>query len=71
MVSARDELAAAAVSNPRVITRVQGKALHYCFAISFVRVAAPSLSQLMHNWETGAGPVVVLPLDYEKEVEFD
>jgi hypothetical protein len=29
MVSARDELAAAAVSNPRVIARVQGKELHY------------------------------------------
>ncbi len=29
MVSARDDLAAAAVSAPRVIARVRGKALHY------------------------------------------
>jgi hypothetical protein len=49
MVSAWDELAAAAVSTPRNITRVRGKALHYGCAIPFVRVAAPSLSQLMHN----------------------
>jgi hypothetical protein len=59
MVSARDELAAAAVSTPRVIVRVRGKALHYGCAIPFVAVAAPSLSQLMHNREGGTGPVAV------------
>jgi hypothetical protein len=71
MVSARDELAAAAVSKPRVIVRVRGKAFHYCCAIPFVAVAAPSLSQLMHNRETGTGPVAVPSLDDEKEAEFD
>jgi hypothetical protein len=33
--------------------------------------AAPSLSQLMHGRETGAGPVEVPSLDTEKELEFD
>ena len=47
--------------------RVRGKALHYGCAIPFVAVAAPSLSQLMHNRETGTGPVVVPSLDEEKE----
>ncbi len=41
MSSARDELAAAAVSTPRVIARVRGKALHYGCAIPFLMVAAP------------------------------
>jgi hypothetical protein len=63
MVSARDELAAAAVSTPRFIARVRGKALHYGCAIPFIRVAVPSLSQLMHNLETGKGPVAVPSLD--------
>jgi hypothetical protein len=71
MVSARDEQAAAAVSTPRVIARVRGKALHYGCAIPFVMVAAPSLSQLIHNRETGTGPVAVPSLDDEKELEFD
>ena len=71
MVSARDDLAGAAVSTPRVIARVRGKALHYGCAIPFVAVAAPSLSQLMHNRETGTGPVAVPSLDDEKEAEFD
>ncbi len=35
------------------------------------RVAAPSLSQLMHNRETSTGPVAVPSFDEEKEVEFD
>ena len=51
--------------------RVRGKALHYGCAIPFVAVAAPSLSQLMHNRETGTGPVAVPSLDEEKEAEFD
>ncbi len=34
-------------------------------------MAAPSLSQLVHNRETGTGPVAVPSLDEEKEVEFD
>ena len=46
--------------------RVRGKALHYGCAIPFVAVAAPSLSQLMHNRETGTGPVAVPSLDEEK-----
>ncbi len=71
MVSARDELAAAAVSTPRVIARVRGKALHYGCAIPFVAVATPSISQLMHIRETGTGPVAVPSLDDEKEAEFD
>jgi hypothetical protein len=71
MVSARGELAAAAVSTPRIIARVQGKALNYGCAIPFVAVAAPSLSQLMHNRETGTVPVAAPSLDDEKEAEFD
>ncbi len=71
MFSALDELAAAAVSTPRVIARVRGKALHYGCAIPFVMVAAPSLSQLIHNRETGTGPVAVPFLDDENELEFD
>jgi hypothetical protein len=47
---------------------VRGKALHYGCAILFFRVAAQSLSQLMHNWEKGTGPVAVPSLDDEKEV---
>ena len=51
--------------------RVRGKTLHYGCAIPFVAVAAPSLSQLMHNRETGTGPVAVPSLDEEKGAEFD
>ena len=63
MVTARDDLAAASLSTPRIIARVRGKALHYGCAIPFVAVAAPSLSQLMHNREgdrhgSGGGAVV-------------
>ncbi len=43
MVSAWDELGTAAVSTPRVIVWVRGKALHYGFAIPFVSVKALSL----------------------------
>ena len=57
--AARQELAASEVSTPRLIARVRGKALHYGCAIPFIAVAAPSLSQLMHGRETGAGPVKV------------
>jgi hypothetical protein len=57
MVTARDDLAAASLSTPRIIERVRRKALNYGCAIPFVAVAAPSLSQLMHNRETGTGPV--------------
>ena len=71
MVTARDDLAAASLSTPRIIARVRGKALHYGCAIPFVAVAAPSLSQLMHNRETGTGPVAVPSLDEEKEADFD
>jgi hypothetical protein len=71
MVSTRDDLAAAALSIPRIIARVRGKALHYCCAIPFVAVAALSLSQLMHNWETGTGPVAVPSLDEEEAAVFD
>jgi hypothetical protein len=34
-------------------------------------MAAPSLSQLMQNWEFGTGPEVVPSLDEEKEADFD
>ena len=71
MISARDDLAAAVLTTPRIIARVRGKALHYGCAIPFVAVAAPSLSQLMHNRVTGTGPVAVPSLDEEKEAEFD
>ena len=71
LVAARQELAASEVSTPRLIARVRGKALHYGCAIPFIAVAAPSLSQLMHGRETGAGPVEVPSLDTEKELEFD
>ena len=71
MVAARDELAAAEVSTPRRVSRVRGKAIHYGSAIPFVAVAAPSLSQLMHDRETGTGPVEVPALEVEKEMEFD
>jgi hypothetical protein len=71
LAEARQELAASEVSNPRLIARVRGKALHYGCAIQLIAVAAPSLSQLMHGRETGAGPVEVPSLDTEKEQEFD
>ena len=71
MAAARDDLAAAELSTPHIIARVRGKALHYGCAIPFVAVAAPSLSQLMHNRETGTGPVAVPSLDEEKGAEFD
>ena len=71
MVAARDELAAAEVSTPRRVSRVRGKAIHYGSAIPFVAVAAPSLSQLMHDRETGTGPVEVPALEAKKEMEFD
>ena len=74
MVSAQDDLAAAALSTPRIIARVRGKALHYGCSIPFVARAVPSLSQLMHNRETGTNPVAVPSLDEEKEpseAEFD
>ncbi len=67
MVSARDNLAAVSLFTPRIIARVRGKALHYGCAIPFVAVAAPSLSQLLHNRETGTGPVAVPSLVEEKE----
>ena len=71
MVAARDELAAAEVSTPRRVSRVRGKVIFYGCAIPFVAVAAPSLSQLMHDRETGTGPVEVPALEVEKEMEFD
>jgi hypothetical protein len=71
LTEVRQELAASEVSTPRLIARVRGKALHYGCAIPFIAVAAPSLSQLMHGRETGAGPVEVPSLDTEKELEFD
>jgi hypothetical protein len=71
LAEARQELAASEVSHPRLIARVRGKALHYGCGIPFIAVAAPSLSQLMHSRETGAGPVEVPSLDTEKELEFD
>ena len=45
--------------------------MHYGCAIPFIAVAAPSLWQLIHGRETGAGPVEVPSLDTEKELEFD
>ncbi len=71
MVSARDDLAAAALSTPRIIARVRGKALHYWCTILLVTVAAPSLSQLMHNRETCTGQVAMPSLDEEKEAEVE
>jgi hypothetical protein len=71
MSSAREELASSALSTPRRIARVRGKALHYGCAIPFVSVAAASLSQLMHGREAGAGPVAVPTLQEEGEAEFD
>jgi hypothetical protein len=71
MVSTRDDLAAAALSTPRIVARVRGKALHYGCALPFVAVAAPSLLHLMHNWETGTEPVAVPSLDEEKAAVFD
>jgi hypothetical protein len=70
MVSARDDLAAVALST-RIIARVHGKVFHYGCVIPFVAVAALSLSQLMHNREAGTGPVAVPSLEEEKEAEFD
>jgi hypothetical protein len=58
------------LSAPRIITRVR-KALHFGCAIPFVAVAALSLLQLMHNRETGTGPVAVPSLEEEKEADFD
>ncbi len=71
MFSARDDLAAAALSTWRIIVRVRGKALHYCCAIQFIAVAAPSLLQLMHNRETCTGLVAVPTLEEMKVTVFD
>jgi hypothetical protein len=71
LAEARQELSASEVSTSRLIARVRGKALYYVCAMPFIAVAAPSLSQLMHGRETGAGPVEVPSLDAEKELEFD
>ncbi len=60
MVAARDDLAAASLSTPRIIALVR---LHYCCAMPIVAMAAPSLSQLMQNWEFGTGPEVVPSLE--------
>ena len=71
MTNARSLLAASSVSTPRLVARVRGKALHYGCAIPFVAIAAPSLSQLMHNRESGTGPVEVPTLEAERDLEFD
>ena len=73
MHSARDQLAAAThtTPGPRLASRVRGKALHYGCAIPFVAIAAPSLSQLMHNREAGTGPVTVPSLEEVRELDFD
>ena len=71
MAAARADLAASTLSTPRLIARVRGKAMHYGCAIPYVAIAAPSLSQLMHNWETGTGPVDVPALENERDMEFD
>ena len=71
MTDARNALPASPLSTPRLIARIRGKALHYGCAIPFVAVAAPSLSQLMHNRETGTGMVTVPSLEEEKSADFD
>jgi hypothetical protein len=69
--TARDELAAARSSTPRLVARVRGKALHYGCAIQYVAIGAASLSQLMHCRETGVGPVSVPTLRVENDMAFD
>ena len=71
MTDARNALAASPLPTPRLIARVRGKDLHCGCAIPFVPVAAPSLSQLMHNRETGTGQVSIPSLEEEKSAEFD
>ena len=71
MRAAWAQLVASEDTTPRLITSVRGKALHYACAIPFVAVAAPSLSQLMHDRERGTGPVKVPSLAEEQDMEFD
>ena len=70
MFEAREQLCASVRTTPRLISRVRGKALHYGCAIAFVSVAAASLSQAMHDRETGIGPVKVPSLAEESDMPF-
>ena len=70
MFEAREQLCASVRTTPRLISRVRGKVLHYGCAIPFVQVAAASLSQAMHDRETGVGPTVVPTLEEENDMTF-
>jgi hypothetical protein len=64
-----DDLAAAALSSPRIIARVRGKDLHYGCAIPFdlrCGCAIPFVAVA-----AGTGPVAVPSLDEEKAAVFD
>jgi len=69
MFTAIEQLCASVGTTPRLISRVRGKALHYACAIPFVRIAAPSLSQAMHDRESGIGPTKVPCIKDETESE--
>jgi hypothetical protein len=68
---ALDKLRESTASTPRLISRVRGKLLHYGCAIPFVAIAAPSLSQAMHDRERGVGPTRVPSMQEEAEQQFD
>ena len=67
--TAIEQLCASVDTTPRLISRVRGKALHYACAIPYVRIAAPSLSQNMHDRESGIGPTKVPLIKDEDESE--
>ena len=69
--SALRELCESPTSTPRLISRVRGKLLHYGCAIPYVAIAASSLSQAMHDRESGVGPTKVPSLREEDDQQFD
>ena len=71
MFAALAQLCASVGTTPRLISRVRGKAMHYMCAIPYVGVAAASLSQCMHDRETGIGPTRVPSFTEEADMEFD
>jgi hypothetical protein len=71
LFTALGELCASSDTTPRLISRVRGKLLHYGAAIPYVALAAPTLSQCMHDREKGIGPTKVPTLSEEDAQDFD
>ena len=72
MFTALAELVASTTVTPRLISRVRGKFIHYGCAIPYVAIAAASLSQAMHDRESGVGPTKVPTVQVENGLpDFD